>query len=117
MNSFQAKAVCLILRNTFYYLRLHYHIEIKDPQEVYKWEDAFVEEIKKRGEEFKYYQDQFGEHPDDRVTKDDVVTGKLGDLQTLTNIFGGIKTKVISVIQTRYVCTSKYGITSPSWLF
>jgi len=77
--------------------KLHYHIEIKDPQEVYKWEDAFVEEIKKRGEEFKYYQDQFGEHPDDRVTKDDVVTGKLGDLQTLTNIFGGIKTKVDKV--------------------
>ena len=57
-------------------------------------EDAFAEEIKKRGEDFKFYQDQYGEHPDDRVVKNDEVSEKMADLQTLTQIFGGLKEKV-----------------------
>lgn len=58
-------------------------------------EDAFAEEIKKRGEDFKFYQDQYGEHPDDRVVKNDEVSQKLADVATLTNIFGGLKEKVL----------------------
>ena len=57
-------------------------------------EDDFGEEIKKRGEDFKFYQDQYGEHPDDRVIKNEEVSEKLADVQTLTQIFGGLKGKV-----------------------
>ena len=57
-------------------------------------EDDFAEEIKKRGDDFKFFQDQYGEHPDDRVVKNDEVTEKLAEVQTLTQIFGGLKEKV-----------------------
>ena len=57
-------------------------------------EDDFGDEIKKRGEDFKFYQDQYGEHPDDRVVKNEEVSEKLADVQTLTQIFGGLKQKV-----------------------
>ena len=57
-------------------------------------EDDFAEEVKKRGEDFKFFQDQYGEHPDDRVVKNDEVTEKLADVQTSSQIFGGLKEKV-----------------------
>jgi len=74
--------------------KLNYHIEVANAADVSKMEDDFAEEIKKRGEDFKFYQDQYGEHPDDRVVKNDEVTEKLADVQTLTQIFGGLKEKV-----------------------
>lgn len=80
--------------NYFLYLRLNYHIEVANAADVSKMEDDFAEEVKKRGEDFKFYQDQYGEHPDDRVVKNDEVTEKLADVQTLTQIFGGLKEKV-----------------------
>jgi predicted protein tyrosine phosphatase len=60
-------------------------------------EEGFVGVIKGRGEEFKGYQDQYGEHPDDRGAKLEMVTEKIADIQTLTAIFGAIKSKVDKV--------------------
>ena len=77
-----------------FYSRLNYHIEVANAADVSKMEDDFAEEIKKRGDDFKFFQDQYGEHPDDRVVKNDEVTEKLAEVQTLTQIFGGLKEKV-----------------------
>ena len=60
-------------------------------------EDEFAEAIKGRGDDFKFYQDQYGEHPDDRAIKNEEITEKLADVQTLTTIFGGLKAKVILI--------------------
>lgn len=73
--------------------KLHYHLELKDPAEVSSWEEGFVRAIKDRGENFEFYQDQYGEHPDDRVAKETKVTEKLADITTLTEIFNGLKGK------------------------
>ena len=83
------------IQPSIYYNRLNYHLEVADAAGVSQMEDAFAEEIKKRGEDFKFYQDQYGEHPDDRVVKNDEVSQKLADVATLTNIFGGLKEKVL----------------------
>merc|ERR1712193_197910 len=50
--------------------------------------------LKKRGDDFKFFQDQYGEHPDDRVVKNEEVSEKLAEVKTLTQIFGGLKEKV-----------------------
>merc|ERR1712045_706985 len=68
-----------------------------NPEEVHKFEDEFAEEIKKKGDEFKYYQDQYGEHPEDRAAKMELQTEKLEKVDTLTNIFNGLKEKVDKV--------------------
>ena len=57
-------------------------------------EDEFADAIKSRGDDFKFFQDQYGEHPDERAVKNEELTEKLGDIQTLTNIYGGLKDKV-----------------------
>jgi len=77
--------------------KLCYHIEVPNPEEVGKMEEGFVGVIQGRGEEFKGYQDQYGEHPDDRGAKLEQVTEKITDIQTLTAIFGAIKSKVDKV--------------------
>jgi len=46
-----------------------------------------------RGDEFKAYQDQYGEHPDEREAKLNQLTEKLGDITTLTTIYTGMKEK------------------------
>ena len=74
--------------------RLIYHLELENPEEVSKWEEGFMEEIKKRGEDFKAYQDQYGEHPDEREAKLNQITEKLADVTTLTTIYQGMKEKV-----------------------
>ena len=53
--------------------------------------------IKARGEEFSYIQDHFGEHPDDRASDDSKKTEKLEGVQSLTEVFGGLKAKVHSL--------------------
>merc|ERR1712168_1387982 len=73
--------------------KLNYHLEVKNPDEVSKMEDEFADVIKGRGDEFKFYQDQYGEHPDERAVKNEELTEKLADVQTLTTIFGGLKEK------------------------
>merc|ERR1711971_633956 len=77
--------------------KLHYHLTLKDPKEVADWEEGFVKAIKARGEEFNYIQDQFGEHPDDRDSDDSKVAEKLAEVQSLTEVFGGLKAKVSKV--------------------
>merc|ERR1712180_553522 len=74
--------------------KINYHLEVKNPDDVSKMEDELAEVVQGRGEDFKFFQDQYGEHPDDRVVKNDEVTEKLADVQTLTQIFGGLKEKV-----------------------
>merc|ERR1711936_797278 len=73
--------------------KLQYHLEISNPEEVHKFEDGFAEEIKKRGEEFKFYQDQYGEHPEDRAAKMELLSEKMTQISTLTTIFNGLKEK------------------------
>ena len=38
--------------------RINFHLEMNNPEEVTKLENDFAEEIKKRGEDFKYFKDQ-----------------------------------------------------------
>jgi len=73
--------------------KLNYHLEVKNPDDVSKMEEEFAGVIKDRGEEFKFYQDQYGEHPDERAVKNEEVAEKLADIQTLTTIFGALKEK------------------------
>ena len=37
---------------------INFHLEINNPEETSKLETEFAEEVKKRGEDFKYYKDQ-----------------------------------------------------------
>jgi predicted protein tyrosine phosphatase len=76
---------------------LHHHLEVSLPEDVAKMEEEFAEVIRSRGEEFKYFKDQYGEHPEERAAKNIEVTEKLGDVQTLTNIFTKLKEKVPKV--------------------
>ena len=38
--------------------RINYHVEVANPTDIARYEDAFVEELKSRGPDFKFYQDQ-----------------------------------------------------------
>ncbi len=80
--------------------RLNYHVVINNPDDVAKYEEAFAEELKSRGADFKFFKDQYGEHPDERKVKNEEHTEKLDSLETLTNIFGNLKNKVVPL------CTS-----------
>merc|ERR1711970_1529822 len=73
--------------------KINYHLEVKNPDDVSKMEDDFAEVIQARGDDFKFYQDQYGEHPDERAVKNDELTEKLANVQTLTSIYGGLKEK------------------------
>merc|ERR1712038_1044714 len=77
--------------------KLQYHLEISNPEEVAKFEESFMEELKKRGEEYKFYQDQYGEHPEDRAAKMELLSEKMTQISTLTTIFNGLKEKVEKV--------------------
>merc|ERR1712226_197067 len=50
-------------------------------------------EVKKRGEDFKYYKDQFGEHPEERANNEEI-SEKLSGVTTLNEIYAAIKDKV-----------------------
>ena len=56
-------------------------------------ENDFAEEIRKRGEDFKFFKDQFGEHPEERATNDEM-SEKLSGVTTLNEIYAAIKDKV-----------------------
>merc|ERR1712223_1517087 len=66
--------------------KLHYHLTLKDPKEVADWEEGFV-----------FIQDAFGEHPDDRAADTSKKTEKLEGVQSLTEVFGGLKAKLNKV--------------------
>ena len=53
--------------------RLNYHLEITNADDVEKMEAEFAVALKLRGDDFKYYQDQFGEHPEERAVKNEEV--------------------------------------------
>merc|ERR1711913_119239 len=63
--------------------KINFHLEMNNPEE----------EIKKRGDDFKYFKDQFGEHPEERATNDEL-TEKLTGVTTLNEIYAAIKEKV-----------------------
>jgi len=73
--------------------KINFHLEINCPEECSKIEAEFAEELKKRGDEFKYYKDQFGEHPEERATND-TFTEKLEGVQTINEIYAALKEKV-----------------------
>merc|ERR1712165_347720 len=62
--------------------KVNFHLEMNNPEDVTKLENEFAEEIKKRGDDFKYFKDQFGEHPEERATNEEL-TEKLAGVTTL----------------------------------
>merc|ERR1711902_311074 len=73
--------------------KVNFHLEINNPEETSKLETEFAEEVKKRGEDFKYYKDQFGEHPEERANNEEI-SEKLSGVTTLNEIYAAIKDKV-----------------------
>merc|ERR1712123_524035 len=72
---------------------VNFHLEVNNPEECTTMENDFAEEIKKRGEDFKYFKDQFGEHPEERASNEEL-TEKLAGVTTLNEIYAAIKDKV-----------------------
>jgi predicted protein tyrosine phosphatase len=72
---------------------INFHLEINNPEECLKLEAEFAEEIKKKGDDFKYYKDQFGEHPEERATNEEL-TEKLEGVTTIQEIYDSLKEKV-----------------------
>jgi len=72
---------------------VNFHLEINNPEECTKIETEFAEEVKKRGDDFKFYQDQFGEHPEERATNEEI-SEKLESVTTLNEIYAQLKEKV-----------------------
>merc|ERR1711872_852352 len=72
---------------------VNFHLEINNPEECSNLENDFAEEIRKRGEDFKYFKDQFGEHPEERATNEEL-TEKLTGVTTINEIYAAIKEKV-----------------------
>merc|ERR1712180_9758 len=70
--------------------KINFHLEINNPEECATMEKDLAEEIKKRGEDFKYYKDQFGEHPEERANNEEL-TEKLAGVTTLNEIYAAIK--------------------------
>ena len=66
---------------------------MNNPEDVTALENTFAEEIKKRGEDFKFFKDQFGEHPEERANNEEI-TEKLAGVTTLNEIYSAIKEKV-----------------------
>merc|ERR1711936_1014088 len=52
--------------------KVNFHLEINNPEEVTALENTFAEEIKKRGEDFKFFKGQFGEHPEERANNEEI---------------------------------------------
>jgi len=73
--------------------KINFHLEMNNPEDVTKLENEFAEEVKKRGDDFKYFKDQFGEHPEERATNEEL-TEKLAGVTTLNEIYAAIKEKV-----------------------
>ena len=53
---------------------------MNNPEDVTALENSFAEEIKKKGDDFKFFKDQFGEHPEERANNEEI-TEKLADYQ------------------------------------
>merc|ERR1711936_264756 len=68
---------------------INFHLEMNNPEDVTALENTFAEEIKKRGEDFKFFKDQFGEHPEERANNEEI-TEKLTGVTTLNEIYAAI---------------------------
>merc|ERR1711970_1451048 len=77
--------------------KVNFHLEVNNPEDCTKLENEFAEEIKKRGEDFKYFKDQFGEHPDERSEGNVELSAKLEGVTTINEIYAAIKEKVPKV--------------------
>ena len=66
---------------------------MNNPEDVTALENSFAEEIKKKGDDFKFFKDQFGEHPEERANNEEI-TEKLAGVPTLNEIYSAIKEKV-----------------------
>ena len=51
--AFPSKLIFILISSS-----INFHLEINNPEETSKLEADFAEEVKKRGEDFKYYKDQ-----------------------------------------------------------
>ena len=80
----------LLKENTF---SINFHLEMNNPEDVTALENSFAEEVKKRGDDFKFFKDQFGEHPEERANNEEI-TEKLTGVTTLNEIYAAIKEKV-----------------------
>ena len=97
---------------------INFHLEINNPEECATIEQEFAEEIKKRGDDFKFFKDQvqtasnlkknpiikswnslilynmfffqFGEHPEERALNEEH-TEKLECVTTINEIYAAIK--------------------------
>jgi predicted protein tyrosine phosphatase len=79
---------------------LQSHLEVPNPDEVAKMESEFAEVIKGRGSDFKFVQDQYGEHPEERAKTAEEKTENLESKEavvTLTEIYQGLKSKIDKV--------------------
>jgi len=72
---------------------INFHLEMNNPEDVTALENSFAEEIKKKGDDFKFFKDQFGEHPEERANNEEI-TEKLAGVTTLNEIYAAIKEKV-----------------------
>jgi len=72
---------------------INFHLEMNNPEDVTALENSFAEEVKKRGDDFKFFKDQFGEHPEERANNEEI-TEKLTGVTTLNEIYAAIKEKV-----------------------
>ena len=78
---------------TTLHFSINFHLEMNNPEDVTALENSFAEEIKKRGDDFKFFKDQFGEHPEERANNEEI-TEKLAGVTTLNEIYAAIKDKV-----------------------
>jgi len=72
---------------------VNFHLEINNPEECTTMENDFAEEVRKRGDDFKYFKDQFGEHPEERASNEEL-TEKLTNVTTINDIYAAMKEKV-----------------------
>merc|ERR1712073_83265 len=72
---------------------INFHLEMNNPEDVTALENSFAEEIKEKGDDFKFFKDQFGEHPEGRANNEEI-TEKLAGVTTLNEIYAAIKEKV-----------------------
>ena len=63
MSSFDPPPYTTPLVNLVLLFSVNFHLEINNPEECTALENEFAEEIRKRGEDFKYYKDQVGGKP------------------------------------------------------
>merc|ERR1712244_45181 len=77
---------------------VNFHLEMNNPEDVTALENSFAEEIKKRGDDFKFFKDQFGEHPEERANNEEI-TGELDRMRGIVpdDILDSLKKKKLGL--------------------